>query len=142
MTGNVNAHILVDMALDFRANSELCPSLPRIWTYIMCCFSYIPHTIVIGQTPYPDSLVPELGSAFSQVGRSLNTPTVNVFGLHFDEPIRAMSMTRNSWALLPRGYVFVNAEYLPSALGDGNAGIECIRRVNRTIELLFPVGYQ
>ena len=124
MTSNVNARILVDMALDFRVNSELCPSLPRIWTYMMCCLSYRPHTIVIGQIPYPDSLIPELGSVFSQVGRSANTPTATVFGLNFDQSTRAMSMMRNSWALLPRGYVFVNADYLPSRLGGGNAGIE------------------
>lgn len=134
---NVNIRLLIDMTLDFKARSEECPCLDRIWRYIMYSFNYVPHTIVIGQTPYPEYLIPELGSAFSQVSKSTDTPTARIFSLHFDNPVAAASMMRNNWALLPRGYVFLNADYLPSSLGGGDAGIECVRRISRTIELLF-----
>ena len=45
--------------------------------YMMACFNYRVRDVIIGSHPYPDHIVPCLGSAYSQQDRTCSTPTTD-----------------------------------------------------------------
>ena len=71
------------------------------------------NTIVIGQCPYENNLIPELGSAFSQLEGTRDTPTTTIFSKHFEDEVVLKDFIRSTWKLLPRGYLFINTDYAP-----------------------------
>jgi uracil DNA glycosylase len=81
----INCEILSEMTLDMMKTSKDYAAISRVWTYMNCALHYPTNVIVIGQSPYESSIVPLLGSAFSQKSSSVDTPTTRIFGLHFDE---------------------------------------------------------
>ena len=96
-------------------------------------------TIVIGQCPYPSSILPALGAAFSQVSSSQDTPTVDVFSRHFDNSKEAKEFIRSTWKMLSSGIAFVNADYYPSSTGGGSGNVGLVLRVNNMVEFLLYV---
>ncbi len=104
----------------------------------MCCIRhYNIDTIVIGRNPYEFQIVLFLGSAFSQVENSKDTPTTSIFASHFKDDKSAKKFLRYSWKYLPAGTAFINVDYYPSSLGGGSSNIYCVIRVNRTVEFLL-----
>jgi hypothetical protein len=105
---------------------------------MICALHYPIHTVVIGQCLYDTYLLPHLAAAFSQAEDTKDTPTAKIFGLHFEELGEdAINFIRSTWKLLPKGYMFINADYMPSSLGGGDRGIACVLRVNRMAEFIF-----
>ncbi len=95
------------------------PSIVCILRYMILAFSYNIRYVVLGQNPYPNHLVPYLGSAYSQVESSVNTPTTDIICKHFNElngndGVNVRNMIRNNWKLLAHGYLFVNSDYTKS----------------------------
>ena len=99
---NLNYQLVIDMALDLQDKCRYLHLLNSIWRYMNLLFNNPIHTIVIGQNPYPDYLVPHLGAAFSQVATSKDTPTATIFGQRFKDSCNAVYMLRNSWSLLSK----------------------------------------
>jgi hypothetical protein len=60
-------------------------SVMSILRYMIACFNYRIDTVVIGSHPYPDGIVPFLGSSYSQRNDTLNTPTTDIIGQHFQD---------------------------------------------------------
>jgi hypothetical protein len=135
----VNMPMVLEITLDLINFYSQYPALRSIWAYLMCAKQYKIDTIVIGQSPYDSNIVPILGAAFSQKEGTRDTPTTDVFSRHFKDTERAKDFIRSTWKLLPMGKLFVNADYLPSSMGGGNSDIECVKRVNRTVELLLLI---
>jgi hypothetical protein len=139
MVTSVNVSMMLEVALDLQNFYFQYPALRRIWAYLMCAKEYKIDTIVIGQSPYNSNIVSTLGAAFSQKEATPDTPTTDVFSRHFEDIEAAKDFIRSTWKLLPMGKLFVNADYLPSNMGGGNSDIECVKRVNRTVELLLSI---
>jgi hypothetical protein len=63
---------------------------------MIACFNYRIQKIVIGSHPYPDHIVPYIGSSYSQ-----NTPTLSIISAHFSDAgaIRqdVLQAVRESW---------------------------------------------
>lgn len=133
----VNCGTLGLMVTDFIESQERYPDITNIWRYMSCLPFYDLNTIVVGQNPYPSGMTPYLGAAFAQTMESVTTASVNVFARHFEREHEAIHCLRHSWYLLTRGKAFVNADYFPSMLGGGSSDIDCIIRVDRTVEFLF-----
>jgi hypothetical protein len=47
-------------------------------------YSYDIRYVIVGQSPYPDDIVPYFGSAYSQCDGSVDTPTTRIICDHFD----------------------------------------------------------
>jgi hypothetical protein len=133
----VDCHLLGSMAIEFRQMSTRYPVADNIWRYMNCMPCYNISTIVIGQNSYPSSVVHTLGSAFSQKDGTESTPTTKIFSSHFDDFELAETFLRSTWALLPIGKAFDNADYFPANMGGGSSDIECILRISRMVEFLF-----
>ncbi len=71
--------------------------------------------------------------ALSFLGQSKDIFSTYVFVCHFDNHKTAAY----TWQLIPGGYLFINAVYAPRAAGEGDHGVDCVIRVNRTIEFIF-----
>ena len=134
----VNAEVMSSLALDMMSLSNIWPGACNVWRYMICALQYPIHTVVIGQCPYDTYLLPHLAAAFSQAEHTKHTPTTTIFGLHFEElGESSINFIRSTWKLLPKGYMFINADYMPSNLGGGDRGIACVLRVNRIAEFIF-----
>ena len=108
-----------------------------ILTYITCSQHYPIDKIVVGSCPYPQHIVPPLGSAYSQTRDSENTPTTRIFSLHFEDGETAAEALRRSWTLLLQGYLFINADFMPSSMGGGDQHIDSIQRIEMSVEWLI-----
>jgi hypothetical protein len=75
-------------------------SFDKIWRYMMCSMAYKPTTIVIGQCPYDDPVIPILGSAFSQSDHTKDAPATDIFSRHFENGDEAIRFIRSNWKLL------------------------------------------
>lgn len=134
----VDREAIQSLGLDMMRLSNTWPGASSVWRYMTCALHYPIHTVVIGQCPYEDHLLPHLGAAFSQAEYTRDTPTTSMFNLHFTElGDSPRDFIRSTWKLLLQGYMFVNADYVPSSLGGGDRGISCVLRVNRTAEFIF-----
>ena len=69
--------------------------------YMMACFNYRAHIVVIGSHPYPDHIVTFLGSSYSQQDDTVDTPTTRIIAQHFDDDEELESVmgrsVRESW---------------------------------------------
>jgi hypothetical protein len=95
------------------------PSVVCILRYMVLAYSYNINYVVLGQDPYPDHIVPYLGSAYSQVESSVSTPTTDIICKHFsgsnnNDGVDVRNMIRNNWRLLAYGYLFINSDYTKS----------------------------
>jgi hypothetical protein len=105
----------------------------KIMHYLLASENYPIDKIVIGQNPYPDNIVPYLGSAYSQETGTKNTPSTDVVVKHFPDEPDFEECIRNSWRLLPEGYLFVNSIYDPTYVND----VDIQEKLDQTVELLF-----
>jgi len=109
---------------------------------MLLAYSYEVNKVVIGQNPYPDSIVPYLGSAYSQTLSSKNTPTTTAVALHFRMHRQGMiedvaDMIRNNWVLLPHGYLFINVKYNNNS--DATNPVDLMQMYDRTSEYVVSV---
>jgi hypothetical protein len=125
------------MAVEFRQMYTKYPAADNILRYMNCIPCYNISTIVIGQIPYPSDIVYTLGSAFLQKDGTESTATTKIFSSHFSNFESAETFIRSTWALLPKGSAFINADYFPSNMGGGSSDVECILRISQTVEFLF-----
>jgi hypothetical protein len=107
---------------------------------LVLAYCYKINYVIIGQSPYPDHIVPYMGSAYSQSPGSNDTPTTGVISQHFTNEdgidCHVKSMIRNNWQLLERGYLFVNSDYC----SRGNRfAIEDMEVYDRTVEYICSV---
>ena len=123
------------MLLDIEELSASEESTKNILRYMIHCYSYPIHTIVVGECPYPGHIIPHMGSAYSQADDSEDTPSTQVICKHFEEHSGMREMIRNSWRLLPLGYMFVNAYYSPKPVND----VLLIERLQYVIEYLCDI---
>ena len=121
------------------------PALDKILLYMRCASRYNISKIVIGQSYYPNNMVAHLGAAFSQLDGTKPAPTARIIASHVD-PNKgstnyndAIECITSSWKFLPLGYLFVNADYLPSSMGGGCGDATCLERVHQFIELILMV---
>ena len=130
-TGSTIQSMLLDI-------EELCTSeesTKNILRYMIYCYSYPIHTIIVGECPYPGHIIPYMGSAYSQVDDSEDTPSTQVICKHFDEYSGMREMIRSSWKLLPLGYMFINAYYSSKPMND----VLLIERLEYVIEYLCDI---
>ena len=128
-----------DVICELGSLAPIYPAASSILAYLKCCKCYRIKCVVMGKVPYSSSIVPTLGSSFSQTSESKDTPTSSMFSLHFDDHVASLSMIRDSWSVLPSGYMFANADFLPSEMGGGDNNIDCILRVDRMSELMVSI---
>ncbi len=119
----VDYKVICDLQQDILCLGQRYSKAVNIWRSMCCIRQYNIETIVIGQNPYESQIVPFLGSAFSQVENSKDTPTTSIFASHFKDDKSAKKFLRYSWKYLPVGIAFVNADYYPSSLGGGSSSI-------------------
>ena len=117
------------------------PSALRILRYMVLAYSYNIRYVVIGQNPYPSTIVPWLGSAYSQLSGTKDTPTTQIICEHFNESADAgglyvRNMIRNNWKLLENGYLFVNSDY---AKGRDRSDVEKLEIYDMMVEYIFSV---
>mmetsp|Transcript_2713 Transcript_2713/g.7233 ORF Transcript_2713/g.7233 Transcript_2713/m.7233 type:complete len:448 (+) Transcript_2713:6860-8203(+) len=124
--------LLLDMLLDMMSSINEQSSIVSILRYVLACYNYQIEAIVIGDRPYPDEMIPYFGSSYSQVRESPDTPTVKVIEAHFRRNKNTGEMIRNSWKLLPNGYMFINACYTNNPCND----VALLEKLERTIELV------
>ena len=130
-TGSTMQSMLLDI-------EELCitkPSTRNILRYMIHCYRHPIHTIIIGERPYADHIIPYMGSAYGQVIDSDDTPSMEVICKHFTDYSGMRSTIRDSWKLLPLGYMFVNAYYSSKPAND----VLLIERIERVIEYICDV---
>ena len=101
---------------------ELC----NVWRYMLVTLHYPVHMIVIGQNPYPPSLLPRIASAFAQRNGTRDSPTTCIFSNHFKNRERATNMIRNIWTHLPSRYVFISADYMPEDFLSEGSSIDSV----------------
>ena len=128
-----------DVICKFGSLALTYPAADNILAYLKCCRYYPIKCVVMGKVPYSSDIVPTLGSSFSQTSKSKDTPTSSMFSLHFGDNAAALSMIRDSWSVLPNGYMFANADFMPSEMGGGDNNIDCILRSDRMSELMVSI---
>jgi hypothetical protein len=100
-------------------------------------YCYDIRYVIIGQTPYPDDIVPYFGSAYSQCDGSLDTPTTKMICDHFDgsdkNDMYIRDTARNNWMLLECGFLFVNSDL---ARGVTRSPIEDLRIYDEMAEYI------
>lgn len=120
------------MVRDMIEMSGVYPAVTSILRYLIACYNYNIHSIIVGEKPYPSAIVPTLGASYSQTVDSSNTPTIEVISAHFrDEPM-VVDAIRNSWRLLQEGYLFLNAYYSYRPDSD----VLLLERVEMTTEFI------
>ena len=62
-----------------------------------------------------------------------------MFSLHIGDNAAALPIIRDSWSVLPNGYMFANADFMPSEMGGGDNNIDCILRSDRMSELMVSI---
>ena len=107
---------LVDLVNDLCSLGATQHSCSSILRYMTLALHYDIRFVIIGQNPYPDYLVPYLGSAYSQTQDTRDTPTTTIVTEHFNrdednDGANVRSMLGENWRLLERGYLFVNSDY-------------------------------
>ena len=74
-------------------------SAASIARYMVACYNYDVHTIIVGEKPYPDHMVPFIGSSYSQCIDTPDTPTIVALTSHpWSSPISLGSnFTLTGW---------------------------------------------
>jgi uracil DNA glycosylase len=131
---------IVELVNNICALATTQSSSTSILRYMMLAYCYKINYVIIGQSPYPDHIVPHMGSAYSQSLGSNDTATTRVICQHFtsdngiDSHVRLM--IRNNWQLLERGYLFVNSDY---CFRSSRSAIEHMEVYDRTVEYICSV---
>jgi hypothetical protein len=132
--------LVLQMFSDMATLVDNQKSIACIARYMIACFNYPIQTIVIGSHPYPDHIVPYMGSSYSQASNTNSTPTLSIIGAHFSDngAIRQdiVRSVRESWRLLPCGYAWFNATYANPSACNSSDSVEDYSRYLRTIEFI------
>ena len=114
-------------------------SLYSILRYMIACFNYSTPKIVIGSHPYSDSVVPHLGSSYSQRDGTADTPTTRIVADHFmaepDYYTAVRGCIRESWKTLVCGCAWFNATY-STIRDDPGADVNLTARYYYTVEFI------
>jgi hypothetical protein len=106
---------LVELWKDMHSLSNEQPSAISILRYMLLEYCHQIRHIFIGQDPYPDHIVPDIGSAYSQREGTKDTPTTRIMQRHFRASTGmdrvVTDMIRSNWLLLASGYLFFNCNY-------------------------------
>lgn len=124
--------LVLSMIEDMHILSARQASIRSILRYMIAAYNYSIENIVVGEMPYPDWLVPYLGSSYSQVDDSEDTPSAMIIAAHFRNSYNCTYAIRESWKLLPAGYLLINAYY---SCTQGN-DVLSLERLSRTIEYI------
>jgi hypothetical protein len=88
--------------------------------------------MTVGERPCPDSVVPHMGSSFSQADDSGDTPATRVTKADFTEQPHCADSIGESWNKLPpEGHLFINSRCSQRPTSDA----ALLERVKRTTEL-------
>ena len=131
--------LIMEMFADMAALVANQHSLVWITRYMIACFNYRIQDIIIGSHPYPDHIVPCLGSAYSQQDRIHNTPTTEIIDQHFSEnpELRSsiVSCICESWKTIKVGCIWLNASY-DNGLNGSSCPVMALKRLQYMIELI------
>jgi hypothetical protein len=124
--------VILAMFSDLAELWEVQESIGSITRYLIACYNYNKHTIIVGEKPYPDHIIPFIGASYSQCVNTKDTPTIEVIAQHFPYNPYATKCMRESWKLLGGGYMFLNAYYSKKPTND----VLLLQRVEHTVEFI------
>jgi hypothetical protein len=132
--------LILEMFADMVALARYQKSIPAILRYMLACFHYKIDTVIVGSHPYPDKLVPLIGSSYSQTEGTNNAPSTRIMGEHFssyDDLVKRdmISCIRSSWKTIEAGCIWLNASYDNKSIED-TSDIMSLKRLHYSIEFI------